>query len=34
MADHVLVLLLYCRCYVTQECLGFFYQVGHSIICG
>ena len=25
--DHLLVLLLYYRCYVTQEFLGFFYRV-------
>jgi hypothetical protein len=31
--DHLLVLLLYYRCYVTQEFIGFFYQVDRSIIC-
>ena len=24
--DHLLVMLVYYRCYVTQECLGFFYK--------
>jgi hypothetical protein len=33
LADHLLVLLLYYRCYVTQEFIGFFYQVDRSIIC-
>ena len=31
--DHLLVLLLYYRCYVTQEFLGFFYRVDRSVIC-
>ena len=31
--DHLLVLLLYDRCYVTQEFLGFFYRVDRSVIC-
>jgi hypothetical protein len=31
--DHLLVLLLYHRCYVTQEFLGFFYRVDRSVIC-
>jgi hypothetical protein len=31
--DHLLVLLLYYRCYVTQEFLGFFYRVDRSAIC-
>jgi hypothetical protein len=31
--DHLLVLLLYYRCYVTQEFIGFFYRVDRSIIC-
>jgi hypothetical protein len=31
--DHLLVLLLYDRCYVTQEFIGFVYQVDRSIIC-
>jgi len=31
--DRLLVLLLYYRCYVTQEFLGFFYQVDRSVIC-
>ncbi len=31
--DHLLVLLLYYRCYVTQEFIGFFYQVDRSLIC-
>src|SRR5215469_15538514 len=29
--DHSLIMLLYYRCYVTQEFLGFFYQVDRSI---
>src|SRR5215213_9012224 len=33
LADHLLVLLLYYRCYVTQEFLGFFHQVDRSVIC-
>lgn len=31
--DHLLVLLIYYRCYVTQEFLGFFYHVNKSAIC-
>ena len=31
--DHLLIMLLYHRCYVTQEFLGFFYQVDRSVIC-
>lgn len=31
--DHLLVLLLYYRCYVTQEFLGFFWRVDRSAIC-
>jgi hypothetical protein len=31
--DHLLVLLLYYRCYVTQEFLGFLYRVDRSAIC-
>ena len=31
--DHLLILLLYYRCYVTQEFIGFFYQVDRSVIC-
>jgi hypothetical protein len=31
--DHLLVLLLYYRCYVTQEFIGFFYQVDRGVIC-
>ena len=31
--DHLLVLLLHYRCYVTQEFLGFFYRVDRSVIC-
>jgi len=31
--EHLLVLLLYYRCYVTQEFIGFFYRVDRSIIC-
>ena len=31
--DHLLVLLLYCRCYVTQEFLGFFCRVDRGVIC-
>src|SRR3712207_5091095 len=31
--EHLLVLLLYYRCYVTQEFLGFFYRVDRSVIC-
>ena len=31
--DHLLVMLIYYRCYVTQEFLGFFYNVDKSVIC-
>ena len=31
--DHLPVLLLYDRCYVTQEFLGFFHRVDRSAIC-
>lgn len=31
--ERLLVLMLYYRCYVTQEFLGFFYGVDKSIIC-
>jgi Helix-turn-helix of DDE superfamily endonuclease len=31
--DHLLVLLLYYHCTVTQEFLGFFYRVDRSVIC-
>jgi len=31
--DHLLVMLIYYRCYVTQEFIGFFYQVDRSAIC-
>lgn len=31
--EHLLVMLLYYRCYVTQEFIGFFYGVDRSIIC-
>lgn len=31
--DHLLVMLIYYRCYVTQEFLGFFYNVNRSAIC-
>lgn len=31
--DHLLVMLIYYRCYVTQEFLGFFYHVHKSAIC-
>jgi hypothetical protein len=31
--DHLLVMLLYYRCYVTQEFIGFFYRVDRSAIC-
>ena len=31
--EHLLVLLLYYRCYVTQEFLGFFHRVDRSVIC-
>ncbi len=31
--DHLLIMLLYYRCYVTQEFIGFFWQVDRSVIC-
>ena len=31
--DHLLIMLIYYRCYVTQEFLGFFYRVDKSAIC-
>ena len=31
--EHLLVLLLYYRCYGTQEFIGFVYQVDRSVIC-
>ena len=31
--EHLLVLLLYYRCYVTQEFLGFFHRVDRSAVC-
>jgi hypothetical protein len=31
--DHLLIMLIYYRCYVTQEFLGFFYNVDKSAIC-
>lgn len=31
--DHLLVMLIYYRCYITQEFLGFFYNVHKSTIC-
>ena len=31
--DHLLVLLLYYRCHVTQEFIGFFCRVDRSVIC-
>ena len=31
--DHLLILLIYYRCYVTQEFIGFFYGVDRSVIC-
>jgi DDE superfamily endonuclease/Helix-turn-helix of DDE superfamily endonuclease len=31
--DHLLIMLIYYRCYVTQEFLGFFYHVDKSAIC-
>lgn len=31
--DHLLVMLIYYRCYITQEFLGFFYNVDKSAIC-
>lgn len=31
--DHLLIMLLYYRCYVTQEFIGVFWQVDRSVIC-
>jgi len=31
--EHLLIMLLYYRCYVTQEFIGFFYNVDRSVIC-
>lgn len=31
--DHLLIMLLYYRCYVTQEFIGFFWNVDRSVIC-
>ena len=31
--DHLLIMLIYYRCYMTPELLGFFYQVHKSAIC-
>jgi hypothetical protein len=31
--DHLLIMLIYYRCYITQEFLGFFYDVNKSAIC-
>lgn len=31
--DHLLNMLLYYRCYVTQEFIGVFWQVDRSVIC-
>ncbi len=31
--DHLLVLLVYYRCYVTQEFIGVFYGVDRSVVC-
>jgi hypothetical protein len=31
--DHLLIMLIYYRCYVTQEFIGFFYGVDRSVIC-
>jgi hypothetical protein len=31
--DHILIMLIYYRCYITQEFLGFFYNVNKSAIC-
>jgi DDE superfamily endonuclease/Helix-turn-helix of DDE superfamily endonuclease len=31
--DHLLLLLLYYRCYMTQELLGFFYGLDRSTVC-
>ena len=31
--DHLLIMLIYYRCYVTQEFIGFFHNVDRSVIC-
>ena len=31
--DHLLIMAIYYRCYVTQEFIGFFYDVDRSVIC-
>ncbi len=31
--NHLLIMLLYYRCYVTQEFIGFFWKVDRSVIC-
>ena len=31
--DHLLIMLIYYRCYVTQEFIGFFYNLDKSAIC-
>jgi DDE superfamily endonuclease/Helix-turn-helix of DDE superfamily endonuclease len=31
--DHLLIMLIYYRCYITQEFLGYFYHVNKSAIC-
>lgn len=31
--DHLLIMLIYYRCYITQEFLGFFYNVDKGTIC-
>jgi hypothetical protein len=31
--DHLLIMLIYYRCYVTQEFIGFFYNMDKSAIC-
>jgi hypothetical protein len=31
--DHLLIMLIHYRCYITQEFLGFFYDVHKSAIC-
>lgn len=31
--DHLLVTLIYYRCYITQEFIGFFYNVHKSAVC-
>jgi hypothetical protein len=32
--DHLLIMLIYYRCHITQEFLGFFYNVNKSAIGG